>query len=189
VHGAIVERQNLPKLPEDLLPPVEDALDILFQDLRQDKESQGFVENEERWVRAGLWHRIYKENQNSWMVYASATNQLNDPDAVQHDDGSAEQEEKKDDEEEEQEQPTFEQIYMRQITNVLAEELTELKEQENLEDETRITQLVDCLQMGMNFYSELEKDLCVQGWSRENSNNKKKAAKTKGLHQALQELY
>jgi len=122
-------------------------------------------------------------------VYASATNQLNDPDAVQHDDGSAEQEEKKDDEEEEQEQPTFEQIYMRQITNVLAEELTELKEQENLEDETRITQLVDCLQMGMNFYSELEKDLCVQGWSRENSNNKKKAAKTKGLHQALQELY
>jgi hypothetical protein len=81
---------------------------------------------------------------------------------------------------------------MQQITEALADELDELKEREKIEDETKVTQLVDCLQLGMDFYSDLEKDLSVQGWKRKNTNgnnttNGKSA--NKGLHQALQELY
>ncbi len=77
---------------------------------------------------------------------------------------------------------------MQQITEALADELDELKEREKIEDETKVTQLVDCLQLGMDFFSDLEKDLSVQGWKRKNTNGNNKSA-NKGLHQALQELY
>lgn len=79
---------------------------------------------------------------------------------------------------------------MQQITEALADELDELKEREKIEDETKVTQLVDCLQLGMDFYSDLEKDLSVQGWKRKNTNgNSNNKSANKGLHQALQELY
>jgi len=79
---------------------------------------------------------------------------------------------------------------MQQITEALADELDELKEREKIEDETKVTQLVNCLQLGMDFYSNLEKDLSVQGWKRKNTNgNTSNKSANKGLHQALQELY
>lgn len=90
-------------------------------------------------------------------------------------------------EEEEEEELTFNDIYMRRITEALADELDELKEQEKIdEDESRITLLVDCLQSGMDFYSDLEKSLCVEGWKRKNNQGGKPK---KGLQQAQQELY
>ncbi len=94
MHRALVDAHNLPKTPSELMPPFEDALDILFQvrpplsamrkregwlnlnifcsnerqDLRKDANSQGFVENEEKWVQSGLWFRVNKESQKAWTV-------------------------------------------------------------------------------------------------------------------------
>lgn len=72
VHRSIVDKHGLPKTPSELMPPFEDALDVLFQDLRKDTESQGFVENEEKWVQSGLWYRVSKESQKAWMVRVTA---------------------------------------------------------------------------------------------------------------------
>jgi hypothetical protein len=118
-------------------------------------------------------------------VYANATNQLDDLETQQ-----AKKKKTSDSDDEDDEELTFEQVYMQQITESLADELDELKEREKIEDEAKVAQLVDCLQLGMDFYGDLERDLCVQGWKRTNAKqHKHQQQKKKGLHQALQELY
>lgn len=94
---------------------------------------------------------------------------------------------------EDEEELTFEQIYMRQITEALADELDDLKEREKIEeDESKITLLVDCLKGGMEFYDDLAKSLCVQGWKGRNDKKEgdmKGGLNAKGLHRRQQELY
>ncbi len=60
---------------------------------------------------------------------------------------------------------------MRQITSYFADELDELKTNQDM-DESKINLLVDSLEGGMQFYADLEKELCVSSWKQKGKGDK-----------------
>jgi len=62
---------------------------------------------------------------------------------------------------------TFRNFYMNAFTNVFGDELNQLRQEENFNGR-KVTLLIDCIEQGIDIFSDLEKSFVVNSLQRSN---------------------